>query len=326
MRSCRIVGRGPVMRRGSIVGRLLNTARMLRTGGFPIVADLVGITRRSLRAALGRVVALAFVAVLGACAQPAAVPARLAPDAYAPPFARVPYAPASRAAVVAIALREWRLFGSPVDDDPPGSRPPPLPEQKPEREEGLWQRVGEYWWLGMNAGSPEAAWTGEHDAQGNVFPASMDGDYAWSASFVSYVMRIAGAAGGFPYSASHSTYINIAKQMALHATSGWIISAERPDSYAPAPGDLICLGRGSARSLTYDDLPAGGFPGHCDIVVDTQTPGMISVIGGNVDDAVTMKHVPVTADGKLAGPDGKVLDTRYSWMVVLRLLVPGPIS
>jgi len=38
---------------------------------------------------------------------------------------------------------------------------------------------------------------------------------------------------------------------------------------------------------------------------------------------VTMKHVPVTTDGKLAGPDGVVLDTRYPWMVVLRLVVAG---
>jgi hypothetical protein len=271
-----------------------------------------------------RLLVLAMVSVLAACAQPPKAP--IAPDAYVPPFARVPYAPISRASVVAVALREWRLFGEPVDDDPPGSRPPPAPDQKPEREEGLWQRVGEYWWLGMNAGSPEAAWTGMHDEHGNVFPADVDGDYAWSAVFVSYVMRIAGAAGQFPYSASHSTYIDIAKQMATGATRGWVVSAERPEGYAPQPGDLICLGRGHARSLRYDDLPAGQFPGHCDIVVDTQASGVIAVVGGNVDDAVTMKHVPVTPDGKLAGADGTVLDTRYPWMVVLRLLAGAPVS
>jgi hypothetical protein len=276
------------------------------------------------RAARGRFMPLVIVAALAACAQPPPTPPP--PDTHIPPFARVPYEPISRASVVAVALRVWRLFGAPVDDDPPDTRPPPAPDQKPEREEGLWQRVGEYWWLGMNVGSPEAGWTGEHDAQGAIFPADVDGDYAWSAAFVSYVMRIAGAAGAFPYSASHATYINIAKQMALQQTSGWIISAERPESYAPLPGDLICLGRGSARSLRYDDLPAAPFPGHCDIVVDTQVPGTIAVIGGNVDDAVTMKHVPVTPDGKLANPDGTVLDPRYPWMVVLRLLVAAPVS
>ncbi len=245
------------------------------------------------------------------------------PDAHVPPFARVPFEPISRQAVVAIALREWRLFGQPVDDDPPGSRPPPLPDQKPEREPGLWQRVGEYWWLGMDAGNADAAWTGKQDAQGVVFPASEDANYAWSAAFISYVMRIAGAGPSFPYSASHADYIDIAKQQRLGQTSGWLVTAERPSDYAPQPGDLICEGRVSGRPLTYDDLPAARFPAHCDIVVGA-SPGWIQVIGGNVDDAVTLKHVPVTTDGKLATPDGRVLDPRYPWMVVLRVLYPEP--
>jgi hypothetical protein len=51
---------------------------------------------------------------------------------------------------------------------------------------------------------------------------------------------------------------------------------------------------------------------------------MISVVGGNVDDAVTLKHVLVATDGKLAGSDRRILDSRYDWMVVLRLLVATP--
>lgn len=239
--------------------------------------------------------------------------------AQVPPFARVPFQPISRQAVVAIALREWRLFGQPVDDDPPGTRPPP--ELKAEREAGLWQRVGEYWWLGMDAGAKESGWTGRTDGQGVVFPADDDSAYAWSAAFISYVMRIAGAGPRFPYSDAHWTYINLAKQQKLGRASGWLVVAERPSEYAPRPGDLICVGRGSGGTLTYDDLPAGRFPAHCDIVVGGQ-PGVIEVVGGNVDDAVTMKHVPVTLEGRLAGPDGRVLDSRYPWMVVLPVLYP----
>jgi Uncharacterized protein conserved in bacteria (DUF2272) len=270
-----------------------------------------------------RVTPLLAVALLCACAQPPPPPVV---QSTVPPFARVPYEPLSRDAVVAIALREWRLFGSPVDDNPPGSYQPATPEDKPERQQGLWQRVGEYWWLAMNGGAREAAWTGKHDTNGIVFPANEDGNYAWSAAFVSYVMRIAGAGSQFPYSASHSDYINLAKQMKLGQTSGWSIVAERPEEYAPQPGDVICLGRGGARDLRYDDLPAGHFPGHCDIVVDASVPGQISVVGGNVDDAVTMKHVPVTPDGKLTTPDGQVVDTRYPWMVVLRLATGAPVA
>ncbi len=239
------------------------------------------------------------------------------PDRHVPPFARLPFAPFSRQAVVAIALREWRLWGDPVNLGPDQPDPP----VKAEREPGLWQRVGEYWWLGLNAGSPESGWTGKHDGEGHVFPPEDDGDYAWSAAFVSYVMRIAGAGDRFPYAADHAVYINAAKRMAQGAAEHWRVVAERPDLYAPRPGDLICAGRGRARGLRYDDLPTPAlFPAHCDIVVDTSEPGRLKVIGGNVRDAVSMTFVPVTDSGRLATPQGVVLDTRYPWMAVLRVI------
>jgi hypothetical protein len=71
--------------------------------------------------------------------------------------------------------------------------------------------------------------------------------------------------------------------------------------------------------VTYEQLPRGHFAGHCDIVVD-RGDGQISVIGGNVFNAVTMKHVPVTADGTLTDANGRVLDTRYAWFVTLRVV------
>jgi hypothetical protein len=98
-----------------------------------------------------------------------------------------------------------------------------------------------------------------------------------------------------------------------------ILEALPPERYAPRPGDLICLGRYNAAGLKFGDLPTGYiWPGHCAIVVDVQ-PGTISVIGGNVDDAVTLTHVPVTGSGTLATLDGTVLDNRYPWFVVLRV-------
>jgi hypothetical protein len=281
---------------------------------------------RSLAPALGL---LLVAGCAGPSPPPEAAPARAAQhipsDAHSPDFARIPYEPLSRESVVGIALREWRLFGQGVDDDPPGSRPPPEPDQKPERWPGMWQRVGEYWWLGVDPNDKEVAWTGKHDENGFVFPASDDGRYAWSAAFVSYVMRIAGAGPRFPYSPTHADYINIAREMSLGQTSGYDITAERPDAYAPRLGDLICTGRGRSGALRYDNLPAGRFPAHCDFVVQV-APGQLTVVGGNVDDAVTMKHVPTTPDGKLAEPDGTVLDTRYPWMVVLRVLYETPTS
>jgi hypothetical protein len=60
--------------------------------------------------------------------------------------------------------------------------------------------------------------------------------------------------------------------------------------------------------------------GEMPLPVPRPMSGQISVIGGNVDDAVTLKHVPVTPDGKLADPSGTVLDTRYPWFVVVQVL------
>ena len=101
--------------------------------------------------ALRRLALLAAVLLAG-CAVPAEEPLPPSPtagvttslNAHVPPFARWPYQPFSREAAVQIALREWRAFGQqvvfpnvelPVDE---------------EREEGMWQRVGEYWWLGLD--------------------------------------------------------------------------------------------------------------------------------------------------------------------------------
>ncbi len=244
------------------------------------------------------------------------------PDAHVPPFAKAPFEPFSRAAVVAVAMREWRLFGENVaDPEAEATR-----VVKPEREEGLWQRVGEYWWLGLDAGSQESDWTGKHDGNGIEFAPQDDGDYAWSAAFISYVMRIAGAGKRFPYSADHADYINAARRVSLGQSTEWLVLAERLQDYAPRLGDLVCFGRGRAKGLRFEDLPTPGlFPSHCDIVVDTSVAGQISVIGGNVEDSVTMNSVPVTADGKLATPEGVVLDTRFPWMAVLRLVVDEPL-
>ena len=255
------------------------------------------------------VVGLLLALALAACAPP--VPPRPADDAHIPPFARRPYQPFARDAAVQIALREWRAFGSVVL----------YPHQElpydAERSDGLWQRVGEYWWLGLPLGAPDQGLTGKHDASGRIFPASEDGEYAWSAAFIDYVMRMAGAGHRFPYSPDHADYIDAAKEHAMGQRPGLAITAERPGNYAPQPGDLVCMWRGG-QPIRYDDLPTARFPAHCDIVVAVH-PGAIDAIGGNVDNTVGMWHIPVAADGRLAGPDGAVVDPDHPWFVVIRV-------
>ena len=232
-------------------------------------------------------------------------------DSHIPPFARWPYQRFSREAAVQIALREWRAFGQPVVF--PNSE---LPFDN-ERAEGLWQRIGEYWWLGLPMGAKDQGFTGMHDQNGQVFPASKDENYAWSAAFIDYVMRMAAAGHRFAYSATHADYINAARQHALGQRPDLAISAEPPERYAPMRGDLICLWRGE-RPITFAELPTGRFPGHCDIVVAIN-PGSLDVIGGNVDNSVSMRHIPVTADGHLANPDGTIVDPDHPWFVVIRV-------
>ncbi len=251
---------------------------------------------RPVRRTAARLVGLALALLLAGCGV----------DTHVPPFARVPYAPFSRQAVVAIALREWRAFGSLTDPDET--------ESMPERQQGLWQRVGEYWWLGLDPSLPEASWTGKHDAQGRIFPPDQDAAFAWSAAFVSYVFRIAGAGSGFPYAAGHDVYI----EAALRHDPGLVIAAERPDRYAPRPGDLICAGRGQYADLAFDDLPGvTTFKSHCDIVVRTGGPDGLAAIGGNVANAVALRHFPVATDGRLLPPQPPA-----RWLAILRLRVP----
>ena len=268
-------------------------------------------------------VALLLGLALAACGPDKAVvpvASAIPDDIHVPPFARWPYQRFSREAAVQIAYREWRAFGQPVVV--PNTR---LPFDN-ERAEGLWQRVGEYWWLGLPMGSSaDQNFTGIHDQNGSLFPVGQDGTYAWSAAFIDYVMRMAGAGRRFPYSPNHSDYINAARQ---RSQPSLVIGAERPERYAPQRGDLICMWRGR-QPVRFDDLPAGRFPSHCDLVVAIRA-GSLDVIGGNVDNSVSMKHVPVTPDGRLANPDGTVVDPDHPWFVVIRvdyeIGVPAPVS
>lgn len=263
---------------------------------------------------------LPILLVLAACATrpappvppPAASAAPLAAllDQHVADFAKRPFEPFSRANAVGIALREWRGFGALVDDNPPDDDHPLPRNLRPDKQPGLWQRVGEYWWLGQDAGSQESGWTSKYDESGQLYQGDAP---AWSAAFVSYVMRVAGAGRRFPYSPMHADYINAAVQGA------GVLRAERPEAYAPQPGDLICVARNRTRRMRFENLSGARFFGHCDIVT-AAVPGQLTTVGGNIGGGVTMKHVPTTPAGLLSDADGRVVDPRYDWFVVLRVL------
>lgn len=238
---------------------------------------------------------------------------------HVPDYATLNFVPFNRQDVAAIALREWRLFGAPVADADPHSRPEPTQASlKPERLPGLWQRIGEYWWIGQDPTELTSRWTGKTNQHGTVFPIIHDGNFAWSAAFISYVMRVSGANDRFTYSPNHATYINAAA-----SGSNPNLLAKDPAEYAPQIGDLLCVGRGRSRNITYNMLPTSyGFPAHCGIVVATHQNNApfgneLSIIGGNVDDSVALTHVPTDNTGHISDSQRSSYDSRYPWLVIL---------
>jgi hypothetical protein len=111
-----------------------------------------------------------------------------------------------------------------------------------------------------------------------------------------------------------------------------------PDRTPAAVGDLLCYVRSNATQLGFAGLSAflarggGALNMHCDIVVSVQ-PGMLSAIGGNVLQGVTMRLVPINRQGLPwnlprgtgantscwpSNPDGCSFN-RHDWSVLLKL-------
>jgi peptidoglycan hydrolase-like protein with peptidoglycan-binding domain len=195
-----------------------------------------------------------------------------------PPEEPSPPAGSFQENVVAIAEAEWEFFDR---------------GELKETEENAWQRVVEYW----NT-------QGINDNFGIDTPEEVGSDdNPWSGVFISWVMDQAGAGEEFNYSSLHADYIN---QAILDRESDAAFVAYDIDEYALQPGDLIGANREGENegeiTVTYDDATNYSYYSHVDIVVATR-PGEIDVIGGNVDDSVTLETYAVDSEGKLINPD-----------------------
>ena len=186
-----------------------------------------------------------------------------------------------------ISRREWEFFGKQTIRDGhivnPGHR---------ETEEGYWQKVGVFWKEGVNL-----PLTGK------------DTDEPWSAAFISYVMRKAGAGERFLYSEWHAHYIQRAMKAREEQDPNYGFWGYRLSERAPQLGDLVCYAR--EDGVDFDHLPPV-FKSHCDLVVAVR-PREIDVIGGNVEDSVTLKTL--ATDDK-----GMLIDKNNKWIAVLRNL------
>lgn len=147
-----------------------------------------------------------------------------------------------------------------------------------EGDAGFFQRVGTYWSEGV----------GIHGVDGR------NHDQPWSAAFISYVMKQAGAGDRFLYSPQHSRYINRAIQDFLGNNADAGYWGRRLSEATPQIGDIVCWAR--QTGVDYDHQHGGDYLGHCDLVVAVRE-GKIDVIGGNVENSVTKRPLALDPDG-----------------------------
>ena len=112
---------------------------------------------------------------------------------------------------------------------------------------------------------------------------------AWSAAFISWIMKKAGTGKYFEYSAGHHRYVSAAKNNRLSKKTENPFWAYQISEVKPEVGDLICNARCSSDQparcgATFENVDKLKDPSlHCDIVVDVRSDYVL-VIGGNTGD------------------------------------------
>jgi hypothetical protein len=186
--------------------------------------------------------------------------------------------------MISLAEREWEYFGrqTVVMKDKEESIPHVGAwEDDDARYSGrvntYWRAVGKPGLYGVNCRQP------------------------WSAAFMSWVVERAGVPESqFPRVPAHWVYLT--RMIEDAPLPGRYFVPRRIADYSPAPGDLICAYRGSARPSG-----SGGYasprslrslPAHCDLVV-TKKGRTLEVIGGNVRNSVSKVTLELDSRGRL---------------------------
>ena len=107
---------------------------------------------------------------------------------------------------------------------------------------------------------------------------------AWSAGFISYLMKIAGAESDFKYSSSHSVYIRDAIKNRKDNNSKKF-KGYKPNETNVQVGDLVCYPRQSG--VNYDTSTP--YMSHCDLIISIDQNNAVGV-GGNVSNSVSKSN------------------------------------
>ncbi len=204
-----------------------------------------------------------------------------------------------------------------------------------------WLRVAAYWrdagllqQMGGYQGATECAYASEAGGMQAQACRGFVVDQPWSAAFVSWTMQRAGVPG-FLSSASHFDYVRAARNNPQGSPYLFL----DPQATVPTAGDLLCYVRtgrvyGHAGLMNAIDGGAPGLKMHCDIVVAANAgDGKAYLIGGNVQQAVTMRVLNLNATGRFwnlpmraqgdapCSPDSPAACNfnRQDWAVLLKL-------
>ncbi|WP_137126752.1 DUF2272 domain-containing protein [Roseomonas sp. HF4] len=219
--------------------------------------------------------AILLGALLAACAAP-------------PPEPPLSYPPAARERMLRIATAEWEEWGRQTAEAPAAG----------ETDSANFPRVLAYW-RAVPEGTGPIARNRARFRQGDP---DLWREPAWSAAFISFVLRAAGVdAREFPPSAAHAFYLDalVADAARFPATAPFL--PHDPGARAPRVGDLVCADRSAAPLASWRDRAADGGrfrPMHCDIVLRVAS-GHVDAVGGNVRDAVTLSRFAADAAGRL---------------------------
>ena len=144
-----------------------------------------------------------------------------------------------------------------------------------ENETGFDKRVGDYWSsIGLN-----------YDGDDRGVP--------WSAAFISFAHKTAGAGEQFKAGPAHARYIRDSISAKKEGRTDAAYLGHRSSERAPQVGDLI--GRARQGGIDYDNQPEF-YKSHTDIVVEVGD-GFVKMIGGNVADSVSETTVSTDAKG-----------------------------